>query len=112
LHALRQRHFKPAFAAILSAEHLAIARRDVDLLGVTVMPTDRHQRAVRRHLVEAHAARAPPAAPSPSTPRGCPRARNPWSVCPSAIPFGNRLLLRRWDLPPFQYRYGAWLPDA
>src|SRR5262249_12801319 len=34
LHALRQRHFKPAFAAILSAEHLAIARRDVALLGV------------------------------------------------------------------------------
>jgi hypothetical protein len=34
LHALRQRHLKPAFAAILSAEHLAIARRDVDLLGV------------------------------------------------------------------------------
>src|SRR5262249_37238181 len=40
LHALRQRHFKPAFAAILSAEHLAIARRDVDLLGVVVMQTD------------------------------------------------------------------------
>src|SRR5262245_10903331 len=53
LHALRQRHFKPAFAAILSAEHLAIARRDVDLLGVAVMQTDRHQRAVRRHPVEA-----------------------------------------------------------
>jgi hypothetical protein len=35
LHALRQRHFKPAFAAILSAEHLAIACRDVDLLGVS-----------------------------------------------------------------------------
>src|SRR5215510_10754278 len=29
LHTLGQRHFKPAFAAILSAEHLAIARRDV-----------------------------------------------------------------------------------
>src|SRR6516164_1506466 len=53
LHALRQRHFKPAFAAILSAEHLAIARRNVDLLGVAVMQTDRHQRAVRRHPVEA-----------------------------------------------------------
>src|SRR5262249_59153721 len=53
LHALRQPHFKPAFAAILSAEHLAIARRDVDLLGVAVMQTDRHQRAVRRHPVEA-----------------------------------------------------------
>src|SRR5262249_15391054 len=53
LHALRQRHFKPAFAAILSAEHLAIARRDIDLLGVAVMQTDRHQRAVRRHPVEA-----------------------------------------------------------
>src|SRR5262249_35893965 len=53
LHALRQRHFKPAFAAILSAEHLAIARRDVDLLGVAVMQTDRHQRAVRRHPVKA-----------------------------------------------------------
>src|SRR5262249_3037385 len=53
LHALRQRHFKPAFAAILSAEHLAIARRDVDLLGVAVMQTDRHQSAVRRHPVEA-----------------------------------------------------------
>ena len=52
LHALRQRHFKPAFAAILGAEHLAIARRDVDLPGVAVMQTDRHQRAVRRHLVE------------------------------------------------------------
>src|SRR6516164_5281501 len=32
------------------------------------------------------------------------RARNPWSVCPSAIPFGNRLLLRR----PSQHRYD-WL---
>src|SRR5215468_11237713 len=53
LHALRQRHFKPAFAAILSAEHLAIARRDVDLLSVAVMQTDRHQRAVWRHPVEA-----------------------------------------------------------
>src|SRR6516162_3020267 len=53
LHALLQRHFKPAFATILSAEHLAIACRDVDLLGVAVMQTDRHQRAVRRHLVEA-----------------------------------------------------------
>src|SRR5262249_45298536 len=53
LNILRQRHFKPAFAAILSAEHLAIARRDVDLLGVAVMQTDRHQRAVRRHPVEA-----------------------------------------------------------
>src|SRR5256885_1834675 len=53
LHALRQRHFKPAFAAILSAEHLAIARGDVDLLGVAVMQADRHQRPVRRHLVEA-----------------------------------------------------------
>src|SRR5215472_413517 len=53
LHALRQRHFKPAFASILSAEHLAIARRDVDLLGVAAMQTDRHQRAVRRHPVEA-----------------------------------------------------------
>jgi hypothetical protein len=30
LHALRQWHFKPAFAAILSAEHLAIAGRDLD----------------------------------------------------------------------------------
>src|SRR6516165_6682940 len=49
---LRQRHFKPTFAAILSAKHLAIARRDVDLLGVAVMQTDRHQRAVRRHFVE------------------------------------------------------------
>ena len=36
LDALRQRNFKPAFAAILSAEHLAIACRDVDLLGVAV----------------------------------------------------------------------------
>ena len=53
LHALRQRHFKPAFAAILSAEHLAITCRDIDLLGVAVMQTDRHQRTVRRHLVEA-----------------------------------------------------------
>src|SRR5215475_11075355 len=53
LHALRQRHFEPAFAAILSAEHLAIARRDVDLFGVAVMHTDRHQRAMRRHPVEA-----------------------------------------------------------
>src|SRR5262249_16982588 len=52
LHALRKRRFKPAFAAVLSAEHLAIARRDVDLLGLAVMQTDRHQRAVRRHLVE------------------------------------------------------------
>src|SRR5262245_23579383 len=52
LNVQRQRHFKPAFAAILSAEHLAIARRDVDLLSVAVMQTDRHQRAVRRHLVE------------------------------------------------------------
>ena len=53
LHALRQRHFEPAFAAILSAKHLAIARGDVDLLGVAVMKADRHQRPVRRHLVEA-----------------------------------------------------------
>src|SRR5262249_25709948 len=44
--------FQPTFAAILSAEHLAIARRDVDLLGVTVMQAYRHQRAVRRHFVE------------------------------------------------------------
>jgi hypothetical protein len=29
LDALRQRHFKPALAAILSTEHLAIARRDI-----------------------------------------------------------------------------------
>src|SRR6202022_4727096 len=42
----------PSFAAVLSAEHLAIARREVDLLGVAVMQADRHQRAVRRHLVE------------------------------------------------------------
>src|SRR5262249_48577467 len=53
LHALRQRHFKQAFAAILGAEHLAIAPRDEHLLGVAVMQTDRHQRAVRRHPVEA-----------------------------------------------------------
>ena len=53
LHALRQRHFKPAFAAIPGAEHLAIARGDVDLPGVAVMQADRHQRSVRRHLVEA-----------------------------------------------------------
>ena len=53
LHALLQRHFKPALATILSAEHLAIACRDVDLLGVAVMQTDRHQRAVRRHLIKA-----------------------------------------------------------
>jgi hypothetical protein len=52
LHALRQRHFKPAFATVLSAEYLAIACRDVDLLGVAVMQADRHQRAVRRRLVE------------------------------------------------------------
>ena len=32
---------------------IGIARRDVDLLGVAVMQTDRHQRAVRRHPVEA-----------------------------------------------------------
>jgi hypothetical protein len=53
LHALRQRHFKPTVAAILRPEHLAIACRDIDLLGVAVMRADRHQRAVRRHLVEA-----------------------------------------------------------
>jgi hypothetical protein len=29
LHALRQRHFTPIFAAVLSAKHLAIARRDI-----------------------------------------------------------------------------------
>lgn len=29
LHALRQRHFTPAFAAILSAKNLAVACRDV-----------------------------------------------------------------------------------
>src|SRR5215472_14316942 len=52
LHALRQRHFKPTFAAILSAKHLAIAGRDIDLLGVLVMQADRHQRAMRRHFVE------------------------------------------------------------
>ena len=52
LDALRQRHFKPTFAAILSTKHLAIARREVDLLGIAVMQADRHQRAVRRHFVE------------------------------------------------------------
>jgi hypothetical protein len=53
LHARRQRHFKPAFAAILSTEHLAIACRDIDLLSAGVMQADRHQRAVGCHLVEA-----------------------------------------------------------
>jgi hypothetical protein len=32
LHALRQRHFEPAFAAVLSAKHLAIARGDIACL--------------------------------------------------------------------------------
>ena len=41
LDALRQRHFKPTFTAILRAKHLAIACRDVDLLGVVVMQPDR-----------------------------------------------------------------------
>ena len=53
LHALRQRHLEPAFAAIPSAEYLAIPRRDINLLGVAVMQADRHQRAVRRHFVDA-----------------------------------------------------------
>ena len=52
LHALRQRHLNPAFAAIPSAEYLAISRSDINLLGVAGMQADRHQRAVRRHLVE------------------------------------------------------------
>jgi len=45
------------------------------------------------------AARARPAAPSPSIPRGCSRARNPSSVCPSAIPSGKPLL-RHWGILP------------
>ena len=53
LHALRQRHFKPGVAAILSTKDLAIARRDVNLLGVPVMQADRHQSAVWGHFVEA-----------------------------------------------------------
>ena len=52
LHALRQRRLAPAGAAILRAEHLAVARGDVDLLGVGVMQADRHQRAVRLDLTD------------------------------------------------------------
>jgi hypothetical protein len=37
----------------VSAEHLAIACRDVDLLGIAVMQADRHQSAVRCHFVKA-----------------------------------------------------------
>ncbi len=53
LHALRQRRLAPGRAAVLGAEHFAIARGDIHLLRVAVMQTDRHQRAVRLHLVEA-----------------------------------------------------------
>src|SRR5580704_9380011 len=53
LHAGRQRRFAPALAAVRRAEHLAIARGDVDLLGVGVMQAHRHQGAVRLHFVEA-----------------------------------------------------------
>src|SRR3984957_10223810 len=52
LHARRQRCFAPALAAVRRAEHFAVARRDVDLLGVGVMQADRHQGAVWLHLVE------------------------------------------------------------
>src|SRR5579862_7152776 len=53
LHAGRQRCFAPAFAAVMGAEHFAIARGDINLLGVGMMQADRHQGAVRLHLVEA-----------------------------------------------------------
>src|SRR5580700_5152686 len=52
LHARRQRRFAPALAAVRRAEHLAIARGNIDLLGVGMMQADRHQRAVRLHFVE------------------------------------------------------------
>src|SRR5580700_9545172 len=52
LHARRQRRFAPALAAVRRAEHFAIARRDVDLLGIAMMQAYRHQGAVRLHLVE------------------------------------------------------------
>ena len=34
LDALRQRRLAPGLAAVLRAEHLAVARGDIDLLGV------------------------------------------------------------------------------
>src|SRR5580693_7494602 len=52
-HAGRQRRFAPALAAVRRAEHFAIARGDIELLGVGVMQAHRHQGAVRLHLVEA-----------------------------------------------------------
>src|SRR5579859_2289662 len=52
LYAGRQRRFAPRLAAVVRAEHFAVARRDIDLLGVTRVQRDRHQRAVRLHLVE------------------------------------------------------------
>src|SRR5436190_21876377 len=53
LDVLRQRRPAPGLAAVLRAEHLAVARGDVDLLLVRRMQADRHQGAVRLHLVEA-----------------------------------------------------------
>src|SRR5262245_24842191 len=53
LDVLRQRRFAPSRAAVLGAEHLAVARRDVDLLVVGGMQADRQQRAMRLDLVEA-----------------------------------------------------------
>src|SRR5579863_8070727 len=52
--AVGQRVGLPALAAVLGAEHLAAARRAVDLLGVARMGGDRHHGARRiEALVEA-----------------------------------------------------------
>src|SRR5262249_49486394 len=49
-----QRQRGPTLSAILCAEDLAlVARADVDLLGVGLVQSDRHDRAVHLHLVEA-----------------------------------------------------------
>src|SRR6202030_2614625 len=47
----RQRRFTPALAAVRRAEDFAVAGGDVNLLGVGGMQADRHQGAVRLHLV-------------------------------------------------------------
>src|SRR5215203_4342149 len=53
LNVLRQRCLTPGLAAILRAKHLAITGGDIDLLSVRGVQANRHQRAVRLHLVEA-----------------------------------------------------------